>query len=145
VRPNQNYKNPAYLISLVVPGVAGAVLYHRIAGFEVNLGAIVQLEPDLSGEDILEIDRKGQSYPPTNRQYNPLSWVHPVFRAYIGDQIIMNVLYESQQDSFYIASLPDFYELGTEGVLAINLSTFQPPCPFYSLRFLQKHIRVAHT
>jgi hypothetical protein len=38
--------HPEGLISLVAPGVAGAVLHHRIAGFQVNLGAVIQLGSD---------------------------------------------------------------------------------------------------
>src|SRR5437016_14424317 len=51
------------LVAPVVPTVAGAVLHDRVAGTEHNLGTVVELEHDLPGEDVLEVDRVGRVHP----------------------------------------------------------------------------------
>src|ERR1035437_6887608 len=57
VRADETHHQAARFVALVAPGVARTVLHDRIAGLQVDFLPVVQLEPDLAGNYVLEVDR----------------------------------------------------------------------------------------
>jgi hypothetical protein len=47
-RPQQSDGDDARLVAPVAPGVASAVLDHAVTGTKVDLGTVVELQPDLT-------------------------------------------------------------------------------------------------
>jgi hypothetical protein len=58
-RTKKRNGHDAWLVRLVAPGVAGAILDYHVAGPDECLLTTVELEPDLSREDHHEVDRVG--------------------------------------------------------------------------------------
>src|SRR5215207_4284180 len=60
---DEERRQHGWLRAAVVPAVARAVLHHRVPGVEHLLGAVVELEHHLAGDDDLEVDRVGGVHP----------------------------------------------------------------------------------
>src|SRR5215469_6929177 len=61
--PDENHSHDSRLGPAVAPAVPGTVLHHGVAGAKHLLGAVVQFQDYLTGENHLEVDGVGRVHP----------------------------------------------------------------------------------
>src|SRR5215471_17286890 len=61
--PDENHRHDSRLGPAITPAVPGTVLHHGVAGAKHLLGAVVQFQDYLTGENHLEVDGVGRMHP----------------------------------------------------------------------------------